>query len=77
MIRVLAVILLLPGCATVPHDMDDDARVAHREHLAEWCQHVGPCVTGWGGQMPAPGAPPLPIYSDVCGYLPAVYGDDC
>jgi hypothetical protein len=57
--------------------MDDDARVAHREHLAEWCRHVGPCVTGRGGPMPAPGAPPLPIYSDVCGYLPPVYGDDC
>ena len=77
MIRILAVILLLPGCATVPHDTDDDARAAHREHLAEWCLHVGPCVTGRGGQQPAPGAPDLPIYSDVCGYLPPTYGDDC
>ncbi len=76
MIRLLAVILL-SGCATVPYDLDDDARVAHREHLAEWCQHVGPCVTGRGGMMPAPGAPDLPVYNDVCGYLPPSYGDDC
>lgn len=70
--------LVLTGCSITSHDLnDDDARVAHREHLAEWCRVVGPCVTGWGGQQPAPGAPALPVYSDTCGYLPAVYGDDC
>ncbi len=69
--------LVLTGCAITSHDLNDDARVAHREHLAEWCRVVGPCVTGWGGMMPAPEAPALPVYDDVCGYLPAVYGDDC
>ena len=75
--KFLLPLILLTGCATVPHDVDDDARAAHRAHLAEWCQHVGPCVTGRNGPMPAPGAPTLPIYSDTCGYLPPVYGSDC
>ena len=75
--KFLLPLFLLSGCATVPHDVDDDARVAHRAHLAEWCRYVGPCITGRGGPMPAPGAPSLPIYSDTCGYLPPVYGSDC
>ena len=73
--KFLVPLFLLTGCATVPHD--DDARATHREHLSKWCRAIGPCITGRGGQQPAPGAPPLPIYSDTCGYLPASYGDDC
>ena len=74
---LIPLLLLTTGCATVPHDVDEDARVAHREHLAEWCRAIGPCITGRNGPMPAPGAPALPVYDDVCGYLPATYGDDC
>lgn len=77
----VAAVAVLGGCALQPAVEarwdDDDARWAHREALAEWCAHVGPCEAGRGGLMPAPGAPPLPPYSEACGYLPPLLGDDC
>ena len=77
----LCAALALAACvsATFPEqDRDEDVRRTEREHMAEWCRMVGPCVqTAAGRLMPAPGAPALPTYSDACGYLPPVYGDDC
>jgi len=70
---LVAALALLTGCAT-PHafDLDDvEARAAHREAVAEWCELVGPCTDG----MPPAGA--LPVYSEACGYLPPLLGDDC
>jgi hypothetical protein len=72
--------LALAGCVAraAAFDVDDASqRAEHREALAEWCSVVGPCVSGPGGQMPAPDAPPLPEYDEACGYLPPAYGDDC
>ena len=74
----LALMAVLGGCALQPAveaRWDDEGdRRAHREALAEWCAQVGPCEAGRGGLMPLA---PLPLYTDECGYLPPVYGDDC
>lgn len=76
---VILAALALASCATAPaFDPDDlEARAAHADALAEWCAAVGPCVSGRGGLQPAPGAPALPVYSEACGYLPPLLGDDC
>jgi hypothetical protein len=76
---LLAAVAVLASCAVADHgiafDQDDvDARELHREHLAEWCRMVGPCESGRGGLVPLA---PLPAYTEACGYLPPVYGDDC
>lgn len=73
---ILAAAVILAGCAVadrgIAFDQDDvDARAEHRQAVAEWCRMIGPCTDG----MPAPGA--LPAYTEACGYLPPVYGDDC
>lgn len=79
---IVAALAIVAGCATPSHELafdrdDVDARELQREHMAQWCRMVGPCESGRGGLQPAPGAPPLPAYTEACGYLPPVYGDDC
>lgn len=85
LIAAAALVMLMHGCAAVadmPADIErarvadeqdqEDTRRAHAEHVAEFCTyHADKCTDG----MPHPGA--LPAYSEACGYLPPILGDDC
>jgi hypothetical protein len=80
-LATLAAALALAGCATqapgsfdaVARDAqeDADARAAHAAAVVDWCEATGRCIDG----MPPAGA--LPVYSESCGYLQPVLGDDC
>ena len=68
-------------------DMESQAAEerAHRDAMADYCRIVleplGPgarCIAAPGNRLvPGPDAPPMPVYTEACGYLPPVYGDDC
>jgi len=72
----------ITGCATIApaavadyyadmQEQADEAR-AHREALVEFCSYD---ANACDGGMPRPGT--LPVYSESCGYLPPLLGDDC
>jgi hypothetical protein len=83
---LVAAVAVLASCAVADHGIafDEGDRDAHAQHMEEWCRYVAVaegrtlCLRAANGSLvPGPSAPPLPVYSEACGYLPPVYGDDC
>jgi hypothetical protein len=83
--KILLTCVLLTGCTTLSiPDFDEGDRIAHREAMEEWCRYVAVAETrtlcikdAKGDWMPGPSAPALPEYTEACGYLPPLLGDDC